>query len=245
MTRFIPCLRPIKGDYQAGFTLIELLIVVAIIAILAAIAVPNFLEAQTRSRVSRAKADMRSIGTGLEAYSIDHNAYPYYPFSRRGTGNAVPSAEDKATGFVGLTPPGLTTPVAYMTSLPRDAWEFGKNAYAGENPNNIIPNPMNLYNFDWHKSMDSIYGSGYWETYVATSLKWTLVSIGPDRAMIINNQYGVHNNLAEYYIGNINGAKGSDWHYDPSNGTVSLGDIVYSGPGGPFGYINCSPFKPI
>jgi prepilin-type N-terminal cleavage/methylation domain-containing protein len=47
-----------------AFTLIELLIVVAIIAILAAIAVPNFLEAQVRSKVSRAKADMRSIATG-------------------------------------------------------------------------------------------------------------------------------------------------------------------------------------
>ena len=60
----------------SGFTLIELLIVVAIIAILAAIAVPNFLEAQTRAKISRARADMRTITTGLESYHIDHNAYP-------------------------------------------------------------------------------------------------------------------------------------------------------------------------
>ncbi len=56
---------------QTGFTLIELLIVVAIIAILAAIAIPNFLEAQTRTKVSRVKTDMRSAAVALEAYRVD------------------------------------------------------------------------------------------------------------------------------------------------------------------------------
>lgn len=56
-----------------GFTLIELLIVVAIIAILAAIAIPNFLAAQTRSKVSRTKADMRTIAVALESYFVDNN----------------------------------------------------------------------------------------------------------------------------------------------------------------------------
>ncbi|MEO8376979.1 MAG: prepilin-type N-terminal cleavage/methylation domain-containing protein, partial [Candidatus Sumerlaeota bacterium] len=67
---------PFSHILKKGFTLIELLIVVAIIAILAAIAVPNFLEAQTRSKVSRVKADMRSIATAVEAYRIDNNTYP-------------------------------------------------------------------------------------------------------------------------------------------------------------------------
>ena len=48
---------------------------VRIIAILAAIAVPNFLEAQTRSKVSRIKADMRSLATAIEAYRTDYNSY--------------------------------------------------------------------------------------------------------------------------------------------------------------------------
>jgi type II secretion system protein G len=61
---------------RSAFTLIELLIVVAIIAILAAIAVPNFLEAQVRAKVSRANNDMRALATALEVYHVDHNTYP-------------------------------------------------------------------------------------------------------------------------------------------------------------------------
>jgi type II secretion system protein G len=61
---------------QKGFTLIELLIVVAIIGIIAAIAIPNLLNAINRGRQKRTMADIRSIGTALEAYSVDFNFYP-------------------------------------------------------------------------------------------------------------------------------------------------------------------------
>jgi general secretion pathway protein G len=61
---------------DSGFTLIELLIVVAIIGIIAAIAIPNLLNAIDRSKQKRTMADMRSVGTACEEYSIDNNFYP-------------------------------------------------------------------------------------------------------------------------------------------------------------------------
>src|SRR5205809_2156755 len=91
-----------------AFTLIELLIVVAIIAILAAIAVPNFLEAQTRAKVSRCAADMRSLRTGLESYVVDNNKYPETDWG-----------EGVLSGTPGAGMHRLSTPVAYMTSIPK------------------------------------------------------------------------------------------------------------------------------
>jgi len=65
-----------KNRNSKGFTLIELLIVVAIIGIIAAIAIPNLLNAIDRGKQKRTMADLRSIGTSVEEYAIDNNIYP-------------------------------------------------------------------------------------------------------------------------------------------------------------------------
>jgi prepilin-type N-terminal cleavage/methylation domain-containing protein len=61
---------------RGGFTLIELLFVVAVIAVLAAISVPNFLEAQTRSKIARTEQHFEILADALEAYQLDQGALP-------------------------------------------------------------------------------------------------------------------------------------------------------------------------
>ena len=88
---------------QRSFTLIELLIVVAIIGILAAIAVPNFMNARMRATVARMETDMKALGDALMMYRIDNKCYfPNY--------GSNPYKE--------LRP--LTTPVSYIAAIPPD-----------------------------------------------------------------------------------------------------------------------------
>ncbi len=61
---------------RKGFTLIELLIVVAIIGILAAIAIPQFSAYRAKAYNSASNSDVKNMKTGMEAYMADRQAYP-------------------------------------------------------------------------------------------------------------------------------------------------------------------------
>jgi type II secretion system protein G len=88
-----------------GFTLIELLIVVAIIAILAAIAVPNLMNAQIRAKVARTQSEQRTLAGALENYFAEHGTYP-------------PERADSANDPGGYR--YLTSPIPYLTRIMPD-----------------------------------------------------------------------------------------------------------------------------
>ncbi len=69
-------MEPRPEDKSRGFTLIELLIVVAIIGILAAVAIPQFAAYRMRGYNAAADSDLKNLKTALEAYYADNQAYP-------------------------------------------------------------------------------------------------------------------------------------------------------------------------
>lgn len=189
-----------KSSPIRGFTLIELLIVVAIIAILAAIAVPNFLEAQTRSKVARAQADQRTLATALESYAVDYSRYPYY-------NNPVDYALFAGEPIV-FVPVSLTTPAAYLTSLPPDIFPGRRTG---------LPNGVSRPYFYMHDYQVTYLGRTQVAGHVRDHFRaltnsqravvWTVWSFGPDLA----DDHGII-------------------LYDPTNGTSSKGDMMRFGP---------------
>ncbi len=196
---------------SSGFTLIELLIVVAIIAILAAIAVPNFLEAQVRAKVSRCHADMRSAASAIEAYHVDANDYPRNYENRNWT-----------------LSPDLTTPMSYLSSVTfADPFALYKEndpmvRYSYYSYHRVLAWPFapNLPRNHWapEESTDGPLGTGNPGALYKYG-EWRIMSIGPDREYLPPNwrDYLGQRQILFQMI---------DTAYDPTNGTISFGNIM-------------------
>lgn len=191
---------------KRAFTLIELLIVVAIIAILAAIAVPNFLEAQVRAKASRAKNDMRTLATGIESYHVDWSAYPF-PADERGVPAEPPFHNPHL--YNGMLTPRLTSPTAYLSTLTEDPFSA-----PGDDHIPYFHFGSRVYDIAHHGHADS------WDAFINALIPggrevipYYILSHGPDTDQDISAGHGIT----------------LEAHYDPSNGTISSGDIVYFG----------------
>lgn len=211
---------------RQGFTLIELLIVVAIIAILAAIAVPNFLEAQVRSKVARAKSDMRTLATAVESYRVDNNNVPPGYYQTNFDAPAVMSVGQRWSFW--------TSPIAYMSSIPEDPFTAkGRVGRVGTNPN--VPQSEKRYiftNTDQHRVDRVVINNPNLKLAKSRGVDWILYSWGPSRRQVARDGYGVDILLGTAHIDNGPGsATYPNIFYDPSNGTVSYGWIIRSNKG--------------
>lgn len=147
----------------------------------------SFREAGIRSKVSRVKADMRSMATGIEAYFVDNNTYPRWSeepgVSVRQSGPGEPLVP--SFRVAGSQAGSLTTPVAYVMSYFPDPFSAdGKQTFA----------------------------------YYATDNGWILFSPGPDRKFDLD--WKLYNPAVPQPSPEL-----VPFEYDPTNGTVSSGDI--------------------
>jgi prepilin-type N-terminal cleavage/methylation domain-containing protein len=123
---------------RAGFTLVEIMIVVAIIALLAAIAVPGFLRARKRSQASRILNDLRLIDSAVDQYAIE---------TGRKTDDPVPVAD--WTGYV-----------KKQAILAGTAKDVLGNDY-GDQTVDVVPQVPSLS----YEALSDVAGTGFWSPY--------------------------------------------------------------------------------
>ena len=213
------------SNRSRAFTLIELLIVVAIIAILAAIAVPNFLEAQTRAKIARVKADLRTIDTGLQSYNIDSNQFVWSNINSWALCLGVTGTNMKPTLE------RLTSPIAYLNGGSfNDPFRGKKQKFGpqlGKEEDIPVPPGGGTANQIYRYIARGPVNTVIWDQQDNTGQKATwfmLESCGPDgfyhRMGNALNSDDTPNRRRFFYNNVI---------YDATNGTVSNGSVWRAG----------------
>ncbi len=194
---------------KKGFTLIELLIVVAIIGILAAIAVPNFLNAQTRARIARTNGDLKAISTGIDMYFLDWNKHP------------------NNQSHLTVRMYGLTTPVAYLAGVGfRDIFK-AQQGNTGNDQESYL-----YFNYFFEPE-----GPGNWMNAIGRSdlstKGYSLASWGPDRSQNAiewvyvqsaeGNMQGARNRMYAPSNGLVSSGDIGRWGGDVSNVPITAG----------------------
>lgn len=196
---------------KKGFTLIELLIVFAIIGILAAIAIPNFMNAAVKARIAKTHSNFRTIRDALFNYNIDNHSFSL----------VNSSGGNQLNGFVFHH---LTTPVPYLSSIRIAFDDFGTEWVIDEDVS------LHLRYYDYMFSVQSFdskkTGSQQiFNTTISQSDAFLLTSLGPDQERSYKTRIALIWNFPNAIL-KLHESHFKPYTYSTSNGLFSDGDLM-------------------